>query len=149
MCYLHFAVCIFVTADGNNIPIIPILLPPRFAAWAGTSSALRVASQSQRRSRSTRRSPPSSEAPLLRRCLCFVCVTITSMFAFFVTATVTTFRSFLFCYPLVPQPAGQQARPRGWHRDCRGSQDQYDDHQHQVRLLFNIVDSGSHVLPPL
>jgi hypothetical protein len=64
MRYLHFQVCIFVTAhgnnvpsDGNNIPNIPILLPPRFAA-CGASSTL--------------------------------------MFAFFITATITTFRTFLF-----------------------------------------------------
>jgi hypothetical protein len=75
----------FVTAyecDGNNIPIIPILLPPRFVACGTTSSAPRVASRSPRRSRSTRPSSSSSEALLFRRCLCFACATTTLKFAF-------------------------------------------------------------------
>jgi len=56
------------------------------------------------------------------------------MFTFFVTETVTTFRSFQFCYPHTFQFGWQQSRPRGWCGDRRGSQDQQDDHQHQVRL---------------
>jgi hypothetical protein len=30
MCYIHFEVCIFCYRDGNNISIIPFLLPPSF-----------------------------------------------------------------------------------------------------------------------
>jgi hypothetical protein len=32
MCYLHFDVRIFCYRDGNNFPIIPILLPPSFCS---------------------------------------------------------------------------------------------------------------------
>ena len=161
MCYPHFEVCIFVTATfkfaffvtayGNNIPIIPFLLPPRFAVWSGTNSAPRVASRLPRRSRSTRRSRTSSEAPLLRRChFLHVLPPLSSLHfllpryfdvCIFVTAMVTTFRSFRSCYPLVLQLVWQQARPRGWHRNRRGVQDQHDDHYHQVRLLFYFVAS--------
>jgi hypothetical protein len=84
--------------------------------------------------------------------LLFGCVTPTLKFAFLLPRILLPRVRWqhsddsYFCYPLVLQLGSElvlqlleQTRPRGWHRDRRGAQDQHNYHQHQVRLALHFV----------